>query len=933
MKWVGIIAGLAVSALIAAVVLAPRLIDWQSYKPEIARLAEEALGQPVRIDGNIRAELFPTPQLTAGNIRVLGGDGGPDLAKVRWTEARFKFSDLLRGEVTLTSLALVEPDFQLSSGLLERLQPTREDDAASPGTSASIGGSERRDVRRVEIRNGRFRVDLPGGGVFLAERVSGAVETPSVGRRIALDLSARIGERDFSIDMRVTPPSKDRAAPLSAVFTDIGNGARLRMVGDWSSAVQGHRFEGEFSVEGPSLAAVSALAGGGAPPAGWELGAVRLDGKLGYSAGESTLSLNSLSINTDVMSATGQASAQFDERPNLDLTLRVGRFDLDAFSIVNEATGVAGVPQQTSENQTAGAGIPAVGESVNLMDWAGTLPVDLSVDLSVAGARLRNTVVRRITVRGTVERGTVTLEELSAQLPGGTDLSVAGFGDLTGDEPLLEGNATLRADDLRRLLDWAGVDVPNISADRLRRFSMVSGISLGPRRLDIIDAAVELDGVTASAAAAVALRRRVGVGLRVALDHINLDAYRPMSMPIQTGAEAPAAKAGLAAPDAEGAGNPGSDVSGPWSKFDASLDLTVGRVVAFGVPFNDVVGDLVLKDGVLTVNQATFRDAAGLSGQIAGQVATDGDPETMLFVFDGESEDIGQFSALLEGPDFLSSMLRSMGRTAVKASYQPASNGAPFVFNLDGTDGGLSVAAALSENEEGEMSVDVLSGEADIQDMVLRGLTARLTFPPGVFQVEKLTGTLNGGTLNMSGNLRRREDGLRQLLITGALDDLRVDRPIADLDGTIGLRGTLSVRGQVEATGSDWRAMDALNNGWFDLDGSLAIAVGDSRSTIFKVRQVDEVRATLREHFADAGSFQGGLELENGTVTVRELTLSGKEGAALDVAGRLDLDDLDLSAEAVLSKGKAAPKFARLIAEGPINAPNLRLEGAGPSID
>ena len=940
MKWLGIVAGVVLAGIVGAAVLLPRSIDWQSYRPEIAAIAEEAIGLPVRIDGNIRAELFPTPQLTAGGIRVLGRDGGEDLGTVRWAEARFKFSDLLRGTVTLTSLALVEPDVSLSGNLLDHVQAEPARGGESRTESGSRTGAQHREAKRVEIRNGTFKLARPDAPAFLIEAVSGTVENAAVGSRMTVSLSGRVKGRNLDLEMRVAPPQQAAGAPIAFTLTDTANASTLRVVGEWSMKDAKVGLKGGFSVNGEDLTSVAALTGMSLPPklavAG---GGFRVDGNFALDGAASALQVTDLSANTDALSVTGEASARWSGRPKLDIALRAGRLDLDGFVAPGGGTqgAEAGTGQALGGNTTAGdvpagtsPGSSVASDAPDLMAWIGTLPADVSLDLSVAGARFRDTIVRRITVRGSVDRGTVTLEELSAQLPGGTDLSVAGFGDMTGPEPLLEGNATLRADDLRRLLNWAGLPVPNVSADRLRRFSMVSGISLRPRRLDIIDAAVELDGVTASAAAAVALRQRPGLGLRVSVDHINLDAYRSVYAPPVADEAAP-----TAGNSPEQAGdtpvNGAVDASTLWSRFDASLDLRVGRAVALEVPFNDVVGNFVLKDGVLTINEITFEDAGGVSGQFGGQISVAGDADATFFAFEGQSDDMGQVVALLEGPDFVAGILRSIGPATINLSYRPVSDDAPLIFQANGADGALSFSAAVSTGEMGEPALDIVSGGMTAYGMALSGLAGRLIFPAEAYQLEKLSGTLNGGTLNLSGSLRRREDGLQQLLVTGALDGMDVDRQLADLDGPIGLTGTISIRGQGESTGSDWRAMSALNTGWFDMEGALAIDVGPSRSSIVKVRQVSEVREALREQFSEPASIEGTLVLKNGALIARDLALRGNTGGVLGLSGRLGLTDLNLSAELVLRKAEDAPQFARLMAVGPAKAPNLKLEGAGPT--
>ena len=55
-----------------AIWLAPRYLDWNRYRDEIARVAATALDRPVLIDGPITLSVLPQPMLTASRVSIAG---------------------------------------------------------------------------------------------------------------------------------------------------------------------------------------------------------------------------------------------------------------------------------------------------------------------------------------------------------------------------------------------------------------------------------------------------------------------------------------------------------------------------------------------------------------------------------------------------------------------------------------------------------------------------------------------------------------------------------------------------------------------------------------------------------------------------------------------------------------------------------------------
>ncbi|WP_029040109.1 AsmA family protein [Cucumibacter marinus] len=108
-----VIGGLAIILLVAAF-LVPRFYDWNPYRERMEEIAEEALGAPVTIRGNMEFILLPQPQLVLNDV-VLGPDDSPS-AEIKLVEAEFALMEFLRDRYEVTQLRVIDPVLNLSIG-------------------------------------------------------------------------------------------------------------------------------------------------------------------------------------------------------------------------------------------------------------------------------------------------------------------------------------------------------------------------------------------------------------------------------------------------------------------------------------------------------------------------------------------------------------------------------------------------------------------------------------------------------------------------------------------------------------------------------------------------------------------------------------------------------------------------------------------------
>ncbi|SHO48793.1 AsmA family protein [Desulfopila aestuarii] len=108
------IGGLAIIVL-AAVLVVPKIVDVQKYKPLLMEKVSEATGRKVSLDGDLNLSIFPWVGVSFSDFRLGNpeGYGEKDLVIVKSFEAHVKLMPLLSREVQVDSFILDGPEIYL----------------------------------------------------------------------------------------------------------------------------------------------------------------------------------------------------------------------------------------------------------------------------------------------------------------------------------------------------------------------------------------------------------------------------------------------------------------------------------------------------------------------------------------------------------------------------------------------------------------------------------------------------------------------------------------------------------------------------------------------------------------------------------------------------------------------------------------------------
>ncbi|EKV26274.1 hypothetical protein C882_2852 [Caenispirillum salinarum AK4] len=675
--------------LIAGVLVAPSVIDWNRYKDRVTAWVEQETGRDLDIAGELSLSLLPTPTLSASGVTFANAAAGSDEAMVRVDalDVRVAFGPLLAGEVRVESVRLVRPRVVLEvlpdgSGnwRVSGQASGAEGEPAGGAVPGPDGGSLEGAAETVAddfqvaldslvVEDGEVLWRDAAGAEMRIEGIDGRVAADSLRGPFEGDLEATL--RGARLAATVRTGRFGPQDPATSLFLTLGlpeTGGEMEVQGRLAGLAggDGPSFTGDMTVASPSLSRTLAALNGVPDRAPLDR-PFRLAGTL--TASPAQVALDDMTLRLGETEGTGGVSASLAGAPSIDVALAFTRIDMDA--LLKEARLAPG-PRAPASPQ-AGAIIPAAataGDAAPAVPAPAAsggrgllpdLPPDLtgSVDVGADVVTWRGGLVRSARLNATLADGEVTFNQVQALLPGSSEVNGFGFLNTRTDPARLDGTAEVKSSNLRALLEWLGVTVEDVPADRLRRFTATAAVSGTAAQIVVENLQGQLDLTTYQGAAAVRTTgARPAFGLSLSVDSLNLDAYLADPGAAIPGPAEPSEPAGPAAPAAEPAPQGAAgESSGPplfagldvLNTFDANIKARAGMLTWRDTEVRDARLDVTLLEGTATFGDTVLSQIAGATVSVGGGLSGfGGEPR-----FDGLSiavsaDDPGRISRLLD---------------------------------------------------------------------------------------------------------------------------------------------------------------------------------------------------------------------------------------------------------------------------------------------
>ncbi len=436
----------SIVVIIAAVLIAPSLINWNSFKPQIASAVREATGKELRIDGDVTLSLLPKLTLSVSGVHLLDPATGPsaEILSVAEIAATARVWPLLSRRLVVDQLVIREPMLSLA---VDRDGHANWVDArpdTKPPETGDAGGNELiRDILLADVRIDGGQVtyeDLRTGRSLQANDIIVTAALPEPGNPASLAGRLLLNNEPTTVAVSGEAPGGvlrgERFGLEASLESRLLN---ARYTGNFRNRPAAAA-DGDFEIDIGSLAGLVDWLGMPVPRLRSDPGPMMLSAR--FAADSDVFELQDLVIRGDGVDA--RASGRIDHGaavPALLLDVETGLVDVDHYLTLAQ-TG----PSAPAVQAEAPAAAPDIFAALSdaPFDLSGLRGADAEVRVQLGGVRaagfevgpidmavgltsgVATADIAEIGVYGGVLRGRVALNAADDALALKTDLSFDG---------------------------------------------------------------------------------------------------------------------------------------------------------------------------------------------------------------------------------------------------------------------------------------------------------------------------------------------------------------------------------------------------------------------------------------------------------------------------------------------------------------------------
>ncbi len=613
--------------VLSALFAAPLFIDWNTYRPVFETQAAKLLGREVKVGGKVHLVLLPTPELRFDDVKVADSAGGFEkpFLEASHIEAWLNIGALLHGTLEAKKITMADPVLRLA---------LREDGTGNwrdVGRPGEVFPFAPKDVLldEVTVSNGRIELARPGKAPLVAEAVTGAASAASLSGPYKLRATYRYADR--LQEARLSTSVADAAGKFQAkaLLRDAEPGITYLLDGDVTGLNATPNYDGtivmrsapasdaaarpvtqpveEFVEEDAGAAPEASAIGTPAPqPSPVPVSAWELKGELTATPERAEMPSFELTIHNKGRSQAlkGRVALDFGERVKADGAIQARWIDADAL------LGSAGQAELTA----AGA-LSAIAE--NLLDHAAKIGSGkLSVSFEQAG--LGGDLLGALDLAISSEDGILTIERLSAGLPGENRLEASGRLAEGEQGPIFEGPVTLSGSKLRTFIRWAAGARDVSGQTSVGAFSLSAAAKVGGANLELKGASGEVSGTKFSGSLRYAGGDRRVIDL--ALDSDKLDLREVLGEEFAWSSWVPSSGTSEEATETE------QTLFGSLKDDEIRAQLRIGELLLPKIPQGKLDARLTLAKDALSVESLDFASAGAVT--LSGRGRLDGLSET-----------------------------------------------------------------------------------------------------------------------------------------------------------------------------------------------------------------------------------------------------------------------------------------------------------------
>ncbi len=270
--WIFSIGIAVVIVLIVTVYIILSSYNFNKLKPQISKVAKDATGRELILDGDIELKMGITPSLMVDRVSFQNAPWGSqrEMAKIKYLEVKIALLPLIFGNMEIKRLIVVEPD------ILIETDPSGKSNLSFETAKEGEAGKQKKEepdeefhlpaltFNRVAVKNGRFTFkDGKSGKTYHATLKTLSVESAGASSPMNIDLKGTYNDNFFEIKgtsgslMALADPEKTAQLNL----TVKAGGATLNLKGTIRDTLKGKGLDLDVTAKGQSIPEAAKLAG------------------------------------------------------------------------------------------------------------------------------------------------------------------------------------------------------------------------------------------------------------------------------------------------------------------------------------------------------------------------------------------------------------------------------------------------------------------------------------------------------------------------------------------------------------------------------------------------------------------------------------------------------------------------------------------------
>lgn len=580
-----VVLGVAGAAIYAA------SIDWNQHKDQIAARFAEVTGKDIVFAGPVSFQFLPQPKLTAESVRIFNpGNRNQPLVEVKSLNADLALKPLLKGIIDVNRMVLMDPQINVE---------VEEDGSLNwqyPLTPEQRDRLENAEValNSVSLQNATVNFEMPSQNISLKlDDLNGEIIAQSIMGPYRIEGNYIKDKNPEGFAVSVGKLSDAFATTLNLVFTHPVSKSYVRF--DGSFLLSNKVLNGNVIVESEKLKDFinATLKSIDFKPAYDYPLALTFD----LNANEQQVNLTNMVIKYGDTQGAGTIQIPLNDglidddsavKPRVDMAFNFTDFNLDPV--------VYTVSDFIDKYKNGKA------------DYEPEFPFDMLVDVKSLKTQYNGQPVKNFEISFDAINNIVTVNNLTATLPGETDVKVKGDLSSYEGEPFYNLEASFNASNILKTLNWMHIEPTVSAAATYRRATGNAKLSGTLSRIQVSPFALTVDKSSLSGEAGIKLGQRPDILLVLNADSVNFDNYIA-ALPVEEQEKSWAQRMQYR-----------FGKLGIVNDFDMQLRANLDLAIYENMPFEKVEVSANLLDGKLEVKQLQINSVANSQMEFAGVV-------------------------------------------------------------------------------------------------------------------------------------------------------------------------------------------------------------------------------------------------------------------------------------------------------------------------